>query len=259
MKHVGLVVLMGFCAGFQGCCNYNDSIEPPGDISNFNPTASFPEIQAYAGEDAKLREIKARYVRSDGTMDLEAEYKPSLQYIFVRKSHQDNDKPLGTGTKNRAYEEVEVTVSKPGWVHRSSVGGGGINSESTERNKGMYQEISFTRERDYRETTRAPKCSFAKIWKKARKLETIDKSAVAVITYDYLGYEFVINDLKVRLFFDKDCKPESAKVRRMHKRGEKPANVDELRKERDEMRKKRDARRKAKRKAREQKAQKRTQ
>src|SRR5262245_20374007 len=42
----------------------------PGDASQFDPLAALDEAQELAGEGAQLSSLTARYVRADGTMDL---------------------------------------------------------------------------------------------------------------------------------------------------------------------------------------------
>ena len=195
-------------------CTYENSVDLPADINNFPPIRTLPKVEAYVGPDAKLVSIEARFVRPDGTLDLEADYKPSLEYTFIQKRKSADDQPVGTGTKSRTYERIEVDVREPGWVHTKEFGGG-VNKETTEKHKGMNKKLSFVDGDDWKRRARSPKCDFEKIWSEAREVSSkIPKDAVANITYDSLGYEFTIRDLDVKLYFDTMCKPEDRDTRR---------------------------------------------
>jgi hypothetical protein len=203
-SQIGRFALTLFIIVLGTSCNFENSVDPPGDVANFNPTEAYPKVRDYVGKKAKLIEINARYVRSDGTMDLTADYKPSLTYQFVQKSSASENKPVGTGTKGREYEGIEVNVSAPHWVSQSING----RAPQSKKNKGMVKRVSSAGKHKWEERAKKPKCSFERIWKKAMKVDKDTKKArdaVAVIDYNKKGYSFVINDLNVRLFFDHKC------------------------------------------------------
>ncbi len=184
-------------------CTYQESVEPPEDITAFNFTRALPKVEAYAGQDASLVKIEAYYVRSDGTMDLTADYRPRLNYTFVRKRAEGSeDGPIGTGQRQRAYEVIEVEVREPGWLNINSGG----RSNSTERHKGMNRRISESGEDVWKARTPPPKCDVKEVWAKAIKKVKAPKNAVAIITYERGGYQFSIHDVDINVVFDKKCK-----------------------------------------------------
>lgn len=185
-------------------CTYGESVEPPESITAFNPTRVLPEVQRYAGANAELVKFEAYFVRSDGTMDFTAEYRPRLTYTFVRKRTTKDTAPIGTGQKGRAYEIIEVEVREPTWIH-TSTSSGGVKKETTEHHKGMNRTARDGSESDWKERTSLPACGVEKVWKAARKDAGASKDAVATITWDHEGYEFQIDDLDIRARYDGDC------------------------------------------------------
>lgn len=183
-----------------------DTREVPGDASRFDPFGSLPEIRAYAGENALLMEIEMYYVRSDGTMELTAEYSPSPRatYDFMREvPRPDNAPPIGAGGSNTDpwYEPIEIEAYKPGqwWTVTS-----GSNRYSY-MNKGMERDTSSPRNGLPSDVLDDPKCSLTELWEEAISSADAPRDAVAIITYDEDGYEFTISGLSVYLRFDMDC------------------------------------------------------
>lgn len=183
-----------------------DTRPVPGEASSFDPIASMADIRAYAGEGAQLVSIDANYVRSDGTMELTAEYSPSpyVEYDFMREVPRPADAPpIGAGGANTDpwYEPIEITASQPGkwWTVSSS------SSEYSYMNQGMERETSRARNGLSGAIVPDPVCSFAELWAVALKKDA-PASAVAIIEYNEYGYDFSISGLSVDLNFDMECR-----------------------------------------------------
>ena len=91
------------------------------DPTRFDPVASYPAVLAFAGDGAELLEFEARYVRADGTMDLNASYgsaSPRTDYKFALKLAvpPTNAPPVGAGggEGKKWYQPVEIEVYEPG-------------------------------------------------------------------------------------------------------------------------------------------------
>ncbi|MCL1636130.1 hypothetical protein M2650_16025 [Luteimonas sp. SX5] len=191
------------------------TVAPPGDPRRFDPVAAYATVAAFAGNDARLTRLTARFVRSDGTLDLEADYRPSpnAQYRFVREVAAPADAPpigAGSGADGRWYEQVQVEVSRP-WEFRSvrSIGGGGSASYQY-FNRGMQRKADAPTGRAPAAAVAAPACPFARLWADAIA-HGAPTSAVATIEYDARGYDFRIDGLGLALRFDPDCSLASAR------------------------------------------------
>jgi hypothetical protein len=185
-------------------CALEGTEEPPMDVQRFDPTGALEAARRFAGPSAELVGFKARFVRSDGTMDLTAAYRPSLEYEFVRPNTDQDDAPLGTGKGDRAFELIEIDVHEPRWVHVQRFGGG---CSGTFHDLGMERDSSFGGRSYYDRRTAPPACTLAALWKLAREAKQIPEGAVAVIEYSGAGYEFEVLDLDVELWFTPDCEP----------------------------------------------------
>jgi hypothetical protein len=182
-----------------------DTRPVPGDASRFDTVAALPDIRTYAGDGAQLISIEADYVRSDGTLELTADYSPSpnVEYQFAREVPRPADAPpIGAGGANTGpwYEPITVKVDRPGkwWnVTRGS-------SEFSYMNQGMERETSSPRNGMADQIVGDPTCPFVDFWQVAVKKDA-PKDAVAIIEYDQYGYRFSISGLSVDLRFDMNC------------------------------------------------------
>jgi hypothetical protein len=181
----------------------------PDDASRFDPITSFDTVQNHAGEQAVFLGFEAYYVRSDGTLDLYADYSPApyVDYEFyIPQSQPDNAPPLGAGTRTSGqwYEPVTVEVYRPwkSWSVRSG------SSEYTYSNLGMDRETGSIINGDPGRPATIPTCSLQRLWSAALEYGA-PAEAVAIITYDVEGYHFVINSTEVDLKFDRDCRLQS--------------------------------------------------
>lgn len=164
----------------------------PGDARRFDPIASFAQIKTHAGEGAVFTGLYARYVRSDGTVELGASYEPYVTYSFYHElaTPPPDAPPLGAGGGAEWYLPVNVLLRTPemGFL-------GMRRSELTAVSEAPDEPAAD------------PTCSFAALWGIALERDA-PASAVAVITYDQNGYNFWIDDTDIRLNFTPDCSLE---------------------------------------------------
>lgn len=185
-------------------CALEGTADPPMDVQRFDPSHVLEAVRRYAGPSAELIGFEARFVRSDGTMDLTAAYHPTLEYDFVRPNTSQEDAPIGTGKSDRAFELIEIDVHEPHWVHVKRFGGG---CSGTFHDLGMERDVSFGGRSYFDRRTSPPSCSLAAVWKLARDKAEIPDGAVAVIEFSGAGFEFEIHDLDVELWFSPACEP----------------------------------------------------
>ncbi|MDL1900931.1 hypothetical protein FBR02_09205 [Anaerolineae bacterium CFX9] len=176
------------------------------DPTRFDPLAALADIQAWAGADARLMEINARYVRSDGTLDLNASYGSSqadVEYVFFRAIERPADAPPpgapGAGV-GQWYEQITINAYRPGQMRQISSVGGSVSVRTQVINQGMTRRVGrpttnlFPYAAD--EFVGYPDCSFAAIWQ-----EMIARGApaegVAFITYNADGYSFNISGVGI--------------------------------------------------------------
>lgn len=175
----------------------------PGDSENFDVLATFSEVEKHAGDNVQLISIDAYYVRSDGTLDLKADYNPYVNYTFVRESDPPDDAPpvgAGGNPDNVWYERIDVEITRPwqNWRVTSS------SSEYSYYNLGMDKDTYDPTATIPGEIVPAPTCSFAELWEKAIQRDA-PRSAVATIEYDSNGYRFSISGTPYTFRFGFEC------------------------------------------------------
>jgi hypothetical protein len=183
----------------------------PGDASRFDPVAAFEAVQQHAWEDAELVSIDAYYIRSDGTLDLNASYNPFVRYDFVRKlDNPPADAPpvgagggAGGGASGEWYEPVRVEVSRPWHVYNTRSG----SSSSTHLNFGMDRDV-YSPTSSANNPISQPLCSFAELWETAIAHDA-PRDAVAIIQVNAEGYTFIINEMSIVLQFSPSCELSS--------------------------------------------------
>ncbi len=187
------IFVCGFLPGILGSIAFEQVWFVPGDASRFDPVASFAAVHDFAGRDYQPYYLEARYVRSDGTLDLFASYLPQVTYRFFREIQADNAPPVGAGgsLSGRQYEVAQVLISSPG-------------QRRLHFNLGMDRDTWTPNNTRPGEALPEPTCSFAELWREALTQDA-PESAVAVIRYDANGYEFRIQDTSISLRFDAAC------------------------------------------------------
>ena len=178
----------------------------PGDTSNFDPSVELETIQKFAGDDVRFLEMTVNYIRPDGTMDLNASYKPSVEYVFVRLTDdQPPTVPVGApgySGDDLHYEYVIVEINQP--FRNISVTTNG--STSTYTDLGMSRSTrSAPPASQIPENVSPPTCAIEELWQIAKSYDAPLDNAVAVIEYTHEGYHFMIRDVKVDLRFTEDC------------------------------------------------------
>lgn len=197
---------------FETGFGYMITLDPPGsDPSAYDPIASYDEVMRYAaegGDPVNLVRIEAYYVRSDGTMELTANYSPSprVEYRFEREVAPPPDAPplgVGSSSDNRWFETITVRLRKPGNWYTTTRIGGGVSTEFTWMDRGMSKDISSP-SRSSSVAVPAPRCMFSQLWAEALRREA-PRAAVATISYDQNGYSFRISGTGISLEFTPEC------------------------------------------------------
>lgn len=189
-----LTLFSNTCAKMLGLETYPVS----GDARHFDPFKQLAAIRAKAGQGAILTEIEASFVRNDGTMDLQASYKPgpSATYKFVVPlSEPPKDAPpigAGRGPDDRWYQSVTIRCYEVGQMRHVTRISGGSRTEYNYRNEGMEVDRGSPQAGKIPIDLSEPKLSCQKLWEMALA-KGAPKDAVAVIQYDEDGYEFDIS------------------------------------------------------------------
>lgn len=182
-----------------------------GDNRRFDPFAKLPEIRSRLQPNAGLVSIQATFVRSDGTMDLEAEYTPfpQTEYVFVRPLDKapENAPPIGAGRgpDDIWFEEIRVKCYRPGQLRHVRRMGGNMNTEYTYKHLGMEIDRRTPQSGQPEPAIPDPECTTRDLWKLAMA-RGADVNAVARIEYHKDGYEFRIDRTDVRFACDRDCR-----------------------------------------------------
>jgi hypothetical protein len=161
----------------------------------------------YAGTGAELVSVNAYFVRSDGTVELNASYTPApyVTYDFVRKLEKApaNAPPVGAGGANTDpwYEPIEIHLYQPGQWRKVS----GSSVSYTYVNKGMQRSVDDAENGLRHPVVPPPTCPFSQLWSVAVTKDA-PAEAVAIIQYNSDGYDFSISGLSVHLEFGMDCK-----------------------------------------------------
>lgn len=174
----------------------------PGDAAKYDPIASYAQIVQAAGgsHNLHLRTIDMHYVKSDGTLDLTADYGAQVVYDFERvlDNPPSSAAPLGAGGKPGGIisQRIFVTLDQPG-----------MKTFTQGRNYYNYgMTISTSSPSAYSgDDLPTPSCPLKQLWTAAIEQDDAPVNAVAHIYYDQTGYAFTIADTSIRLQFDGNC------------------------------------------------------
>jgi len=185
------------------------TVDPPGDSRAFDPVARYPEVAAYAGSGASLLRMRADQVRSDGHLDLGADYQPSprVQYDFVREVPAPaNAPPLGAGAPadGRWHQRIEVDLGRPGTLRYMRKVGKGRIEERTYVARGMDRREDEPSGATVEKGVAPPACPLQRLWRQATA-RGVPENAVASIDYDRDGYDFSVRGTRWSLHFGADC------------------------------------------------------
>ncbi len=200
-------VFSNSCARMMGEETYPIS----GNPTAFDAFAALAEIKAKVGAKAVLFDLDASYVKSDGTMDLNATYKPSpnARYMFmVPLDKAPDDAPpvgAGRGPGDVWTQQVIVSVYQPGQRRNVTRTSGNSRSSYSYTNEGMDIDHGTPTMSSLERGLPDPKLTAQEMWKIAIE-KGADKDAVATIGYDSGGYSFTIIGLQFYLYWDKDGK-----------------------------------------------------
>ena len=219
---VGLIGLLGLLLGLASLLNIGGpgrlgkllmgdggTVDPPGDPRAFDPVARYAEVASYAGAGVSLLRLQADQVRSDGRLDLTADYRPSprVQYDFVREVAAPADAPpLGAGAPEDGHwhQRIVVNVGKPDVMrHERKVSGNAI----TERNyvvRGMERRADEPSGAAVEAGVAPPNCPLQRLWQQAIA-QGVPATAVASIGYEGDGYDFSVRGTHWSLHFSPDC------------------------------------------------------
>ncbi len=206
----GFVFLILYLTVFSNSCAKMFGVETypvSGNPRAFDAFAALPEIRAKVGEKAVLMEVDARFVKSDGTLDLNAAYKPApnANYTFVLPLDEapKGAPPIGAGRRPGDIwtQRVTVQVYEPGQTRHVTRIGGGSSTEYNYRNEGMDINRGAATMGNLDRALPEPRLNAKEMWKVALE-KGADKDAVANIEYDSNGYSFQISALKVFLYWD---------------------------------------------------------
>lgn len=202
-----LTTFTNYCARMFG----EETYPVAGDPSRFDPFASIAHIRSKVGAKAILLEVRASFVRSDGTLDLNAKYRPApdANYDFrapVTKEPKDAP-PVGAGRKpgDVWVQNVSVRVYEPGQHRSVSRISGSSRSSYSYVNEGMDIDRATPQMGSLEDGLPDPKLTAKEMWDFAIS-KGADKDAVARISYEEDGYEFNITGLNFYLYWDIDGK-----------------------------------------------------
>lgn len=202
-----LTTSSNYCARMFG----EETYPIQGDPSRFDPFASIAHIRSKVGEKAILLEVRASFVRSDGTLDLKAKYRPApdANYDFrtpVAEEPKDAP-PVGAGRKpgDIWVQNVSVRVYEPGQHRSVSRISGSTRSSYSYVNEGMDIDRNSPQMGSLSDGLPDPKLTLKEMWDFAIS-KGADKDAVSRISYDDDGYEFFITGLNFHLYWDIDGK-----------------------------------------------------
>ena len=203
-----VVTFTNSCARFNGV----ETFPLNSSASHFNPFASIDEIRNRVGLNAHLVSIEASYVRSDGTMDLTASYKPApnVKYSFavpLDKGPVDMP-PVGAGRKpgDVWVQLVDVNCYLPGQMVYVSRMSGRSSSQFSYHNEGMDIKRRRANMATLEPDIGQPKVSTLDLWNMALS-KGAPKDAVATIRFDTNGYKFAIAALNIQISLDANGKP----------------------------------------------------
>ena len=204
-----LIIILG------SACDFDTDIKSiPGNIRKFDPVLQLPKITEFAGERCVLTEILATYVKPDGTMDMKADYEPTVFYMYIRKYKEEDkkksDAPIGVDqsvVKKREFESIGVKIIKP-WEKFWKGEDMDINARKHEgMERGFWSKAILKNPMVIDEfenyTNAAPPMSFAEIWNNAIDAGAPNENTVAVIIFSPLwGYTFKIPNTVYKYEFD---------------------------------------------------------
>ena len=198
-----LAVTSGLTIGLVACAN--GTVPPPGnDSARFDPQGSLSTVSTFAGPGAVLTSYMLRFVKPDGTMDLDTEtYMAHAGYDFVAPAESDPAKPVGAGGfAGPGVRDVTVAIWRPGQFRRVQTG----SSRHDYRHRGMERRPGEPRPGTV-PVVASPTCKPRDLWATA-VTKGAPPNAVAMLSWTGSTgeYSFSIDNTPTRLRFDASCK-----------------------------------------------------
>lgn len=212
---VGLGTFLYIVIGTNTCAKMMGEETYPlkSDAKHFDPFKGVDEVREHVGPKAHLVEIDANFVRSDGTLDLTAKYRPAphVTYTFdvpLDKAPADAP-PVGAGRApgDVWIQRVRVDCYEPGQRRSVTRISGNSRSSYQYTNEGMDVDRSTPSMGKLEPDLGTPKLSTLDLWK-AGIAKGAPQDAVARIQFDKDGYEFSITGTNARVEFDRTGKPK---------------------------------------------------
>lgn len=212
---LGIIAFVGLLGLAPGLMYYLSAVTHhskslTGNPATYSPITYFSEAQELAGEDALLYEMEAKFVKSDGTMDLTASYNPppSADFTFYIPADKPKDAPPTGAGSDKYSREVNIMVERAWTTHGVTKSTANTRTRYTYFNFGIAAD--FDEPNNFRQLEKAvptPKCDFADLWK-AAITEGANPEAVSTIIYNKDGYDFRVFGDKEDLYlkFDMSCK-----------------------------------------------------
>ena len=203
-----MILFTNTCAKMLGEETYPLTSNP----KNFDPFAGIEEVRAKVSPKAKLVSVQASFVRSDGTMDLTATYRPAprvtYEFDVVLDKAPAEAPPVGAGrgTNDVWVQHVRVDCYEPGQRRHVKRISGSSSAEYDYINEGMDVDRGTPGMTKPPTDIGSPKLTTANIWKLALAAGA-PKDAVAQIEFDQNGYELSISGTSINLQFDKNGTP----------------------------------------------------
>ncbi len=181
-------------------------------VQRYEPFEALRAVTKFAGEGAQLLQIEARAVKPNGTVDLTADAKPLVSYIFLAPGEQEPELPVGAGAQ-ASLLHTKVLVGRPGEyvVQRP---GGGAGAAMRVAHAGMIHAGRSGAPADARDrVVPPPRCTLAGLWNKAIAAGA-PADTVALLRYDHRGYTFRLDEPVLQLRFDIGCQPSTTPTAR---------------------------------------------
>ncbi len=196
---VGFIIFGGVCSflsAFVGSILVEGRWFLAGPIEAYDPIISFGQVYDWVGRDWQFLSMDVEYVRSDGTLDLNAPYRPYVRYQFYKEVPNPNGMPLplgagGTGVAEPWYVVRTVWVEKPEMLNLAM----------------RMRDASPSNRLDMANEGSPPTCHLSELWERAIETLEVPVNAVAIIRYDGERYYFNVRDTDFRMEFTTACNP----------------------------------------------------
>lgn len=244
MKKIAFIILITTLS--VACQREVNTADLPGDKKKFDPIVALPKVTKYINKEPVLNlelfnigtlyllDIRAIYIKPDGTLDLTSDYEPKVFYTYIyqyteKEKEEEPEKKHPIGVER--VEKIKKEAKPPIWVthgiriikpyRRKRVVEGRDSGKSQEEyfyhggmqkysigwpyppEKGEQYKYKTILENIDKVISAPPPLSFAEIWQKAINAGAPHENTVAIIEYNALyGYTFEIKNTDYKYRFD---------------------------------------------------------